>query len=225
MRILINPLMRALFYPAPGLRVSEEEARQFEDLYERAMRQPNEIIDYRLPAPKHKFLQYIARHKPIVFHGSNHPGITRFEPRPQTLFDGQADAAVFASKDPIWSAFYAVLDKEKLHGNFRNGSLSVDGKRWFHFYSLTKATAAGGPWTSGMMYFLPEEAFTYIGRGPVRFNEWISREPVTPLARLPIHPDDFIFRNRVAVHKPDEPMAATWLLYKFRTRFRRNPRV
>jgi hypothetical protein len=90
LRILRNMLMRALFYPAPALSVSEEEARQFEALYERAMRQPNKIIDYRLPAPKHKFL--------------------------------------------------------------------------------------------------------------------------------------FIFRNRVAVHKPDEPMAATWLLYKLRTRFSRYPR-
>lgn len=224
MRNLMNLLMRALFYPSPELRASEEEARQFEALYEQAMRQPNGIIDYRLPFPKHKFLQYVARHKPIVFHGSNHPGITRFEPRQQTLFDGQVASAVFASKDPVWSAFYAVLNKEKLQGNFRNGALSADGKRWFHFYSLTKSTAANDPWTSGMMYFLPEEAFTDLGRGFVRFNEWISHEPVSPLARLPIQPDDFCFLNRVAVHKPEEPMAATWLLYKLRTRFQRSPR-
>lgn len=214
---LMNLLFKTLFFQSPNFIVSREEEEQFQRLFDVSCQTPGQLIDYNLSAPKSKFLHYISVNKRIVFHGSNNKNITSFEPRQQTLFNGKMATAVFASKDPIWPIFYAVLDKGKVVSNFRNGSLSTDRKKKYHFYSLTKQTHEKNPWTTGMIYFLPEESFTYIGNGAVQFDEWISTQSVSPLAKMEIKPEDFYFMEKVATHRADESVIRTWLLYKWRT--------
>jgi hypothetical protein len=218
--LLVTMLLRILFYPAPKIKISKEEREQFDCLYEDALKRPDKLITYNLPIPKYKFLYYISTTKPILFHGSNNRLIDSFEPREQTLFNGEHATAVFASKDPIWSSFYAVLEKGKIVGNIRNGSLSTSRGRDFHFYSLTKPTHQMHPWTSGMIYFLPEESFTYLGKGVLRFNEWISEKNVPYIAKLEMEPTDFYFLRKVATHHPEESIVKSWLIYKCRTLFK-----
>lgn len=210
-------LLNILFYPSPQIVISKEEEKQFNDLYEAALTRSDRLIEYNLPIPKYKFLYYISNNKPIVFHGSNNKLIDSFEPREQTLYDGKIAKAVFATKDPIWPVFYAVLEKGKILGDFRNGSLSTNGRKWFHFYSLTKSTILNNPWTSGMIYLLPEHSFLFLGKGVIQFNEWISDMNVSYIAKLEVKPIDFYFLNKVATHRTDESIIKSWLLYKFRT--------
>jgi hypothetical protein len=47
-------------------------------------------------------------------HGSNNRHIVQFEPRKQTLFNGQYVEAVFATQDGIWAVFYAVFNRINL---------------------------------------------------------------------------------------------------------------
>jgi len=203
-------------FPSPQINLSPKEIEQFELLFENLTKTNHPKLDYNLPIPKYKFLSYIAEYKQVMLHGSNHPSIHTFEPRDQTLFNGKPVHAVFATKDPIWPIFYAVFRKESVYSNFRNGCISANNKNKYHFYSLTQETFQNNPWTSGTVYILPQETFQHVGSGDIIFDEWISKEPVTPIAKMEVEPADFYFLSKVASHHAKESLFKTWLLYKIR---------
>lgn len=143
-------ILGLLFYKVPKFEYTVDEIRE----YDRILNNVNSgesIIDYDSNIfPKYKFIQYISETRNVLLHGSNNKSIQRFEPRKQTLFNGNSAEAVFASNDGIWPVFYAVLDKKQVVYNIRNGSLSIKTKiRKFHFYSLDRLTTIKNPWTSG----------------------------------------------------------------------------
>lgn len=212
--------MGLLFYRMPQPVFSDEEVTEYEQLYSLAAENGTEII-YNSSYPKARFLQYIALTKPVVMHGSNHKGIAEFETRRQTLFNGKDADAVFATKDGSWASFYAVFDRTKLAGNFRNACFTVwKDKHRYYFFSLTQETLDQNPWTSGMVYILPQAPFQRAGSSIVAFDEWISMHPVTPVTRLEVRPQDFCFQDKVACHRPQEPVLKSWLWYKRRVRQR-----
>jgi hypothetical protein len=59
-----------------------------------------------------QFLCRLATRRRIAFHGTGDPRIGRFEPREPVDFApfGQ-QRAVFATSDPIWAMFYAIVDR------------------------------------------------------------------------------------------------------------------
>lgn len=215
--ILINILLRILFNPLPKLSINEDEEKAFNHLFENSCKKADKLIEYNLAFPKYKFLYYLTKNKRVVLHGSNQQEVHTFEPRKQTLYNGEMATAIFATKDPMWPIFYAILDKRKIVGNIRNGSISANGKSFFHFYSLTKPTFINEPWTTGMIYILPEETFINVSKGAIQFNEWISENAVSPFAKMEVEPSDFYFLKKVASHRSDESAIKTWLLYKVRT--------
>lgn len=113
--------------------------------------------------------------------------------------------------------FYAVFRRTSLIGNFRNGCISADGKKKYHFYSLSKATFDNDPWTKGMLYILPNQTFTHGRKGMIQFDEKTSNEAVKPAIKL--DPSNFYYLNKVATPKTNESLAKTWLLYKMRNLF------
>ncbi|WP_069201894.1 hypothetical protein [Bacillus niameyensis] len=197
--------------------ISKKEENLFNNLLENSLKRPDKTIDYKLAIPKYKFLYYATKQKSFVLHGSNNKYIDSFEPRKQTLYNGKWTTAVFATKDPIWPIFYAIFNKEKIVGNMRNGSVSANGKKPFHFYSLTKPTLQNEPWTNGMIYLLQEDSFRHISQGTIQFDEWISDEAIEPIAKIEVEPDDFYFLNKVATHRSDESVMKAWLFYKIRS--------
>lgn len=215
---LVSVLLRVLFYPFPNITITNQEEKLFEDMYNNALASKENLVDFNLPIPKYKFFEYISRTKHVVFHGSNTLDIKEFEPRDQTLFDGTLTKSVFATKDWIWPVFYAVFRRSSLVGNFRNGCISADGKKKYHFYSLSKATLDNdnAPWTNGMLYILPNHTFTHRSKGIIEFDEWTSNEAVKPIIKLEVDPSDFYYLNRVSTHKTNESLAKTWLFYKVR---------
>lgn len=213
---LFNIVLRLLMFPSPKMNLSSNEKEQFELLFERFSKADHPKLEYNLPIPKYKFLSYIAENKQVILHGSNHPTIHTFEPRNQTLFNGKSVKAVFATKDPIWSIFYAVFRKESVYSNFRNGCISADHIHKYHFYSLTQATFQNNPWMNGTVYILPQKTFQHVGSGVIIFDEWISEEPVTPIAKIEVEPADFYFLSKVATHHANEPLLKSWFFYKIR---------
>jgi hypothetical protein len=213
---VLDILLRILFLPFPKMVIREEEEMLFNKLFESALMTQDRTIQYNLSIPKYKFLQYLSDNKKVLFHGSNNPHIQTFEPRVQTLFDGKIDKAVFATKDPIWSTFFAVLNKKSLIGSIRNGSLTANRKQKYHFYSLTKQTFNNKPWTNGTVYLVPEQSFTQISNGSFQFDEWICRETVMPLVKMEVEPEDFYFINQVSTHRESESIIKSWFLYKWR---------
>lgn len=214
---LASMLLGMLFYRAPYLSFSSEEIEVFENIYAEAASSHSEI-GYDCRFPKYRFLQYISETKPVILHGSNNKSILEFETRRQTLFNGQYVEAVFATKDGIWPVFYAVFDRSKLSGNFRNACLNVrNDKHTYYFFSLTPETKMKNPWQDGMVYLLPQEPFENVSDSIVFFDEWVSKTPVKPIAKIAVTPQDFYFINKVSRHKATESILATWFLYKLRT--------
>ena len=215
---MISWLLSTLLSEMPKPRYTAMEQEAYEELAAQYTNGQNP--EYNLPYPKLKFLQYLSEGGHYLFHGSNNKEIDRFQPRKQTLYNNELVEAVFSAADPNWSVFYAVLNRSNVLGGFRNGCIYAKGRR-FHFYSLNASTISNQPWTSGSIYILPKSSFRRASKGRFYFDEWISEQPVTPIAKLDITVDDFYFINKVAVHNDNESLMMTYLLYKLRINRRR----
>lgn len=213
--LLIALILKLLFYRSREMPFSDIEKNEYDKLYDEAI-ESDGIVRYTSSFPKHRFLQYIASNRNVLLHGSNNPSIQEFEPRQQTLYNGQLTNAVFATRDGLWAIFYAVFNKNKLAGNIRNACLQMkDGDKYYYF-SITHETHQSNPWTEGTVYFLPDDTFIKSSNEMVSFDEWVSERPVRPLARIEIDISDFYFRDKVSVHNSQESLFKTWALYKFR---------
>ncbi|MUK88901.1 hypothetical protein GMD78_10900 [Ornithinibacillus sp. L9] len=192
-------LDRLKFLKIPELDVSGDSITEFESLYEQYVSSGNgELIPYDLPDPKYIFLNYLIENKNIVVHGSNNPNINIFEPRDQTLFNGKKVTAVFAASDSIWSMFFAVINRSQYEGSLRNACLTADTKKGvkrYYYFSLNK-DYHGKRWTNGMIYLFDKDGFQQGGAK----NEWISEKEVKPIAKIPVEPSDFIFKDSIKLH-------------------------
>ena len=124
-----------------------------------------------------QFLSTLAQRYEIVFHGTGDPNIESFEPRKPIDFPPfRHQQAVFATTDPIWAMFYAIVDRER-HRRRSTTSASARGRRrsWWdaalllldHWRCALRATVAEGlrlPPAGGDVVAQPMEAL----RGPHR---------------------------------------------------------
>ncbi|OBR65232.1 hypothetical protein A7K91_00645 [Paenibacillus oryzae] len=211
-------ILALLFYRSPQVSFCDEEIKEFDTIFNAAIHGDG-LIKYTSLFPKQRFLLYISMNKNVLMHGSTQKSIAEFEPRRQTLYNGKYVEAVFATKDGVWPVFYSIFNKDKLAGNFRNGCLETRSGKKFYFFSITKETYMNSPWTQGMIYFLPRESFERARKEIISFDEWISEEPVKPMAKIEVDLTDFYFMDRVSIHKAKEPVLKTWLLYKWRNLF------
>lgn len=205
----------------PSINIDAQEAAEYERLIQELDTTDDTVgeIRYDCPYPKHRFIAYVAEHKAMIIHGSNNNYITRFETRRQTLFNGKYVEAVFGTKDAIWPIFYAVFNRSALVGNFRNGCIRVkNDHKQYYFFSLTEQTMNNNasPWTSGTIYFLPQQTFTRVSNSAVYFDEWISKDEVSPQYKLAVTTLDFPLANHVSIHRSEESILKTLIFYKRR---------
>lgn len=198
-RLALYKLLR--FRAAPATVMTEAKVQEFEALLADAIaRGPGSIIAYRSAHPKYEFLSYLVERKRLLLHGTNNPGIEVFEPRRQSMANGGLTTSVFAASDGIWPIFFALYDKRH-RGSIRNNCLRVTHHRGrtrkFYFFSISRPWLPGGPWTNGMIYILASDTF----RPSNHADEWLSPAPVTPLAKLPVTPEDFPFTEQVGEHE------------------------
>lgn len=191
----------------PDLTVSTKAARAFDQLFDAACEQgPSAEINYTLPYPKYLFLDYLASTRGLMLHGSNMRGIDVLRPirySSDSSEFGRQDA-VFASQDPLWAMYFAVLDKTRMIGT-SNGAIQLLDEAGtllrYYYFTLDVGTLRSRPWKSGAMYLLPGEGFepdpamagVTVGAYKIQVTHWIHRGEITPLARLNVEPDDFPF--------------------------------
>lgn len=216
--IIILIILKLLCYQSPKINFSDEEVLEYNKLFDRAIN-GNGLIRYASSFPKQRFIQYISRSRNVLLHGSNDRLINKFEPRRQTSYNGEYVEAVFATKDGIWPMFYAILNKSKLQGNIRNACLETRNGDKFYYFSINRESNINDPWADGMIYFLPSDTFYKASSGIVAFDEWVSKTPVIPLARIEVEVKDFYFHGKVSVHRSNEPLYKTWIMYKMRNNF------
>jgi hypothetical protein len=170
-----------------------------------------DALDLPRDVPVHAFVQWLTRRDEVIFHGSNRRDIDEFAPRRTSteLRDrwGRGNlAAVYGTHDGLWAMFFAVVDRSRLRGSIRNGVTRFtrpDGEHLdVYRFSVSSVSLPDRPWTDGALYLLPKAGFDrlplYPG-GPPSW-EWASTEPVRPLARLLVTPEDFPFLDRIGAH-------------------------
>jgi hypothetical protein len=163
------------------------------------------------------FLCGLAEHREIAFHGTGDPGIESFEPRKPIDFAPFGDQmAVFATSDPIWAMFYAVVDRDRYPITLANGCITLlDSESRpgppHYFFSISSGAREKQPWRTGYVYLLPAESFVEQPSGPyagqvARVPQLASPVAVTPYARIQVGPDDFPFLADIRGHD-DERLA------------------
>ena len=161
-----------------------------------------------------KFLCGVAERRRIAFQGTGDAEIESFEPRrPIDLAPFGDQHAVFATSDPIWAMFYAIVDRERFELTLNNGCILVldEDVPPYYYFSISRDALPERPWRTGYVYLLPAESFveqeggTYAGH-QARIPQLASPVPVTPLASVRVGPDDFPFLSSIRGHD-DERLA------------------
>ena len=170
------------------------------------------ILHARDDVMRWQFLCGLAERREIAFHGTGDPGIESFQPRrPVDFAPFGHQEAVFATTDPIWAMFYAIVDRTRYALTISNGCIVLEDAGGapslpHYFFSITAGALPERPWRTGYVYLLPAETFvaqpaaTYAG-STARVPQLASRVPVTPFARLRVAPDDFPFLDRIRGHE------------------------
>ena len=167
------------------------------------------------PYPIHSLVQWLMRRNEFIFHGSNRPEIEEFAPRRESMEIGNQGrhgnlGAVYGTHDGLWAMFFAVVDRSSIRGSIRNGVgmyESATGERIdLYRFSVDARVLHSRPFTSGMLYILPRDRFERIAvyPGGPPSNEWACYEPVRPVAKLAMEPEDFPFLDRVGGHDDGE---------------------
>lgn len=191
-RILLNALGLPRFDP---VRPSAEELTVFEAAADRVLSAGGALVDDVAP-DKVRFLMWLAQHRPVVFHGSSNAGLDELlairMSRDANAFGNQQ--AVYATPDPIWAAWFALVKRDAAFRGMRNGSMGLSGPsvypRWY--YLAVHRTDDVARFDVGTLYVLPREGFTLerprqgLGGG----GQMISHDSVRPLARVSLEPSD-----------------------------------
>ena len=166
-----------------------------------------------LPAPKWVFLCWLTDTKNILLHGSGNTRISLFEPHSpndDSPDDFSKQKAVFAAGDGIWPIFYAIMDRENYRFRMLNSTLQfeISPGRYSdmrYFFSITEGVLSQKPWRDGDIYILPKRSFARqppyeLADRRVLEPHFASPEPVKPLAKLSVCPDDFPFLGAIREH-------------------------
>jgi hypothetical protein len=194
----------------PALPTDPAALAAFDRLVMAARAHPGAPLDYTLPAPKWQFLCHASEQYNLAMHGSGDAQIAVFEPRQSNdLNEFGNRKAVYAAADGIWAMFFAIVDRSRVQ-SITNGCIRlVDpaGKVSdpLYIFSVSREALPQKPWRSGSVYLLPRE--TFVEQAPMPFGEYqvriaqlASLEPVTPLARLDVTPQDFPFLDQIRGH-------------------------
>jgi|1186.fasta_scaffold116380_1 hypothetical protein len=166
-----------------------------------------------IPEPRLEFLRWLAESRPVVFHGSPRDDLrelsTERQSRDTTAWGNQQ--AVYASTDPVWAIYFACLRRDRGFAGTRNGSLGRTGGPLYprrYFFAHNRGSASPDRFGPGSLYLLSPRTFVADEplAGVIDTAHLVSREPVTPLARIDVTPGDFPFRDRIRYYRNREPI-------------------
>lgn len=188
--------------------VDEKQRIAFDELFDSAQRRgPNTLIDYNLPYPKSDFLNYLCDWRGFVLHGSPMHDLDVLKPIRKSGDNNEFGnrQQIFASPDAIWAMWFAILEKSKFNMT-RNGCVRVGTGRerikYYHF-ELPKKCEKDKPFTEGMMYitratdFPDKRPYPVLDYFNAEIEEWGSTNPIVPLARIRVKPEDFPYLDKV----------------------------
>jgi hypothetical protein len=208
-----SPLQLPPYWLARPAAALDDETRVAFDalLHEALAHGPERPIDYRLAAPKWQFLCYLAEERGFALHGSQHPGITCFEPRQShDVHDFGAQRAVYAAADGLWPMYFAILDRANYPTSLINACVYLTPQGGavigpLYLFSVGRHVIGRRPYAPGTIYllprasFVPEPTFTF-GDLVGRTAQLASVEPIAPLAKIAVAPEEFPFLEQMGAH-------------------------
>jgi hypothetical protein len=217
--ILTRPVFELIYRldrrasPIPPIRrrvvpIAPVQQAAFDEVLDSALAAgPGSPIDYQLPFPKANFLNYICDWRGYVAHGSPFPDLATLEPvrlsHDSSKFGNRQQ--IFCSPDGTWAMWFAVLDKSRINQT-QNGCVRVGrgpGRIKYYHFDLPAENKADPPFTDGMVYiaraadFPDHRPYPLLDWFEAEIEEWGSSNPVTPLARLAVTPQDFPYLDKV----------------------------
>ena len=208
-RLLLFYLWLARLPSLPPVVVNAEVEAEFAALADALVAGESIVI----PEPRLEFLRWIAENRPVVFHGSQRDDLaelsTERRSRDTTVWGNQQ--AVYATEDPVWAIYFACLRRDGGWKGTRNGTMGQVGGPLYprrYFFLHNRGSASPHRFGSGSLYLLPPDTFVADEplAGVIDLAHLVSREPVTPLARIDVTPEDFPFRNRIGYYREREPI-------------------
>jgi hypothetical protein len=169
-----------------------------------------------IPERRLDFLRWLAEHRPVVFHGSPRDDLTELstERRSSDTTAWGNQQAVYASADPVWAIYFACLRRDRGFTGTKNGSMGRPGGPLYprrYFFLHNHGSASPHRFGPGSLYLLPPD--TFVGDAPlvgvVDTAHLVSHEPVRPLARVDVTPEDFPFRERIGYFRAREPVVVS----------------
>jgi hypothetical protein len=199
--------------------------RTYEDFTARYVDPPGSPDPLRPPGEAAAYLGWLVTHRQVLFHGSQRGDISELRPDREsddtTAFGSQR--AVFATDDPVWAMWFALLARGHGLRSTRNGAWSICGdvQNRLYFFSVDSDQPNAELLSDGWLYVLPRDGFTAepaVAR-LIQSGQWVNPNPVRPLARFAVAPADFPFTSVIGRHTSTESMLRT--LWKARTAHRR----
>jgi hypothetical protein len=167
------------------------------------------------PLPKVELLRWLTQRRDVLFHGSARRDIETLVPirrsRDTTEFGNQQ--AVYASNDPVWAIYFALLRRDTPFGT-RNCTIGIVEAgvypRWYAF-SLRPRLDPETRFGPGSLYVLPRGPFRPEPPllGVIDTAQWVSPERVEPIVRIDVELDDFPFLRLVGPYFEWEPTLVT----------------
>lgn len=181
-----------------------EKKLLFDKMYQDALQKEDSFIEFEGPYSKKEFLDYVVKNYNVVLHGSNKKNINEFEPRQANCqskkFGNQI--GVYATEDDVLPMFYAIQDSEKFQGMAASGySSETDENRVTekkYLFEIDANLIAIKPWSEGVVYILPKDSFEQGTDDDGKLiDEWMSKAPVKPNAKLKLEPEEFPYLNDI----------------------------
>jgi hypothetical protein len=164
------------------------------------------------PEQRLDFLRWLAVNRPVVFHGSPRDDLrelsTERHSRDATAWGNQQ--AVYGSTDPVWAIYFACLRRDAGWTGTRNGSMGRAGGPLYprrYFFLHNRGSDSPERFGPGSLYLLSPSTFVADEplAGSIDTAHLVSLEPVRPLSRLDVTPEDFPFRDRIGYYRDREP--------------------
>lgn len=202
------------------VRVVGSELASYEAAADRVLTADGSHIERAaLPEPVLPFLCWLADHRPVLFHGSARDDIEELAPvrlsSDTTAFGNQQ--AVFATSDPIWASWFAVVTRDTAMRSMCNASIGLGWDavfpRWYYF-SVNRADGKLA-FQPGTLYVVPSDGFTPEPRkiGIADTGQLVRTSKVRPIARLTVEPADVPFIDRTVTHSDKDGELRTILRF------------
>lgn len=168
--------------------------------------------------PVWAFLCWLCEERGYVAHGTGQDDIRVFEPRQSNDIGWFGNRkAVYASSDAIWAMFFAIMDRPAVPMTIVNGAVTAQlegGPEPIYFFGASRHAVESRAYRDGWVYLLPADTFEREPGGerfgiPYDSHHCASLEPVTPVFRVQVRPEDFPFLERIHAYDDAELGART----------------